>query len=125
MAETVSFWLSYAHSKKVRKIFGRILLECLHDSQDAQIAFCENQDVEGGTNFTPAACSLVVLNVVMQNLHIFKDARQYNSFKKHCCTLKAELDAAPGPVQSDGVFSQDEYSGLIAPPKCWTYKLSD
>lgn len=42
LAETVSFWLSYAHSKKVRMIFGRILLECLHDSQDTQIAFCEN-----------------------------------------------------------------------------------
>ena len=81
--------------------------------------------MEAGTNFTPAACSLVVLNVVMQNVHIFKDARQYNQFKKHCCTLKAEMEAAPGPGQSDGVFSSDENSGLSVPPKCWTYKLSD
>mmetsp|Transcript_6243 Transcript_6243/g.7318 ORF Transcript_6243/g.7318 Transcript_6243/m.7318 type:complete len:94 (+) Transcript_6243:3-284(+) len=31
LAQTVSFWLSYPHSKKVRMLFGRFLLECLHD----------------------------------------------------------------------------------------------
>lgn len=35
LGDTVSYWLSYPHSKKVRMLFGRFLLEALHDSQDA------------------------------------------------------------------------------------------
>ena len=32
LADTVSFWLSFQYSQKVRMLFGRFLLECLHDS---------------------------------------------------------------------------------------------
>lgn len=66
-------------------------------------------------NFTPSASSLIVLNIVMQNKHVFKDARSFNSFKKHCNALKADLEAAPRPA-SDRRSSP-------APPKCWFYSL--
>lgn len=65
LASTVSFWLSFQHSSKVRKLLGRLLLESLHDSQDAQLMFCENQDNDSGVNFTPSVNSLIVLNVVL------------------------------------------------------------
>ena len=81
-------------------LFARVLLECLHDSQDAQLIFCENQDNEGGVNFTPSANSLIVLNGALQNQHVFKDARSYNAFKKYCLTLKEDLEAAPRPADS-------------------------
>lgn len=51
-------------------------------------------------NFTPSANSLVVLNVVQQNQQIFKDARHFNAFKKHCQALKADLEAAPKPADA-------------------------
>ena len=42
VAEFVGFWLGYQHSQKVRMLVARLLLECLHDSQEAQLLFCEN-----------------------------------------------------------------------------------
>ena len=123
VAEFVSFWLSYQHSQKVRMLVARLLLECLHDSQEAQLLFCENQDNEGGMNFTPSASSLVVLNVVMQNQHVFKDARSFNSFKKHCNALKADLEAAPRPAEFNEGARQAR--GLTPPPKCWVYSLNN
>ena len=119
IAEFVSFWLAFQYSQKVRIFVARVLLECLHDSQDAQLLFCENQDNEGGMNFTPSASSLIVLNVVMQNQHIFKDARSFNSFKKHCSVLKADLESAPRPADNEG----SRQRAPTPPPKCWVYSL--
>lgn len=72
-------------------------------------------------NFTPSACSLIVLNVVMQNQHIFKDARNFNQFKKHCSALKANLESAPKPANAINEANVE----CTPPPKGWIYCLSD
>ena len=106
-------------------IMGRVLLECLHDSQEAQLLFCENQDNEAGMNFTPCANSLIVLNVVMQNQRIFKDVRSFNAFKKHCNALKADLEAAPKPADPRLSNDTSPEQRVNQPPKCWIYSFSD
>ena len=69
--------------------------------------------------------SLIVLNVVAQNQHIFKDAHHYNAFKNHCGVLKAGLEAAPKPADAHfNVGIEVPRSPLAAPPKCWTYRLT-
>ena len=87
--------------------------------------FCENQDNEGGMNFTPSASSLVVLNVVMQNEQVFKDIRTFNSFKKHCTALKNEQETAPRPADGHASEHDRRQSPPRTPPKCWVYSLSE
>ncbi len=74
-------------------------------------------------NFTPTAFSLVVLNVATQNKLIFSDAASFNSFKKHCSALKANLEQAPKPANAMSELEAE--SGAPPPPKAWIYRLSD
>jgi hypothetical protein len=75
-------------------------------------------------NFTPSASSLIVLNVVMQNQHIFKEVRSFNSFKKHCTALKSDLETAPKPADSPSNEGERRENVPTYPPKCWVYSLT-
>ena len=66
-SETIALWLGYPSSKKVRLLSSKLLLECLHNSEGAQIIFCQGQESEGGSNFTPTAHSLIALNANIQS----------------------------------------------------------
>ncbi len=76
-------------------------------------------------NFTPSAFSLVVLNVATQNQLIFSDAASFNSFKKHCSALKANLEQAPKPANALTEQDAADNGSTLTPPKAWIYRLSD
>jgi len=99
---SVMHLLLFKHSAFVRITTAKLLLECLNDSEDAQVFYCKNIDSQ--LQFTPLFGSPIVINASAQKDVIFKDVSSIRKFQQHCISL--------------GKYYQEQTKAA----KCWIYE---
>lgn len=93
--------MAFKNSAFVRTVIARLLLECLHDSEEAQLIYCKTADKQAPV--TPLYGSPIVLNANVLKDTVFKDVASIKKFQTHCAGLP-------------------KIGGEAATPKCWIFE---